>query len=443
MNFYIGIDFGTSGARLILINAQCEVYFEIEQGFTAPSSDTDWPKIWKITLWNLIKKIPLKLRSQVSRIAINGTSATVLLCNPAGIPVDAPIFYNDGRGGEVLEGVKAIAPANHPVQSATSSLAKLFWWQQQITRGNTPQKTTLNHSISQPLYFLHQADWLGFLLHGKLGITDYHNALKLGYDVADFCYPKWLTNQQSFHPETRFQLPTVVAPGTALGAVTADISAQLSLPEDCRVCAGTTDSIAAFLASGATSPGEAVTSLGSTLVIKLLSRTQVDQSQYGIYSHRLGDLWLTGGASNTGGAVLRHYFNDEQLRDFSQQIDPTQTIPLDYYPLLKPGDRFPINDPNLAPRLEPRPDNDVEFLHGLLESMARIEAQGYQRLQQFGATTLNRVYTAGGGAKNTVWTQIRQRHLQVSLTKPVHTAAAYGTALLALRGISGGILEEM
>jgi hypothetical protein len=45
-------------------------------------------------------------------------------------------------------------------------------------------------------------------------------------------------------------------------------------------------------------PGDAVTSLGSTLAIKMLSAVPVDDSSRGVYSHRLGDLWLAGGASN-------------------------------------------------------------------------------------------------------------------------------------------------
>jgi sugar (pentulose or hexulose) kinase len=138
------------------------------------------------------------------------------------------------------------------------------------------------------------------LLHGQLGISDYHNALKLGYDPEKLCYPSWL-EQLAVTPK----LPQVLAPGTPVGEVIPAIAHRLGLRRDCLVCTGTTDSIAAFLASGAQLPGEAVTSLGSTLVLKLLSRTRVDDARYGIYSHRLGDLWLTGGASNTGGAVLR------------------------------------------------------------------------------------------------------------------------------------------
>lgn len=149
---------------------------------------------------------------------------------------------------------------------------------------------------------LHQADWLGFLLHGKRGVSDYHNALKLGYDVESLSYPSWLENLPFFS-----LLPNVKAPGETIGEIIPSVAEKYQINPHCLIKAGTTDSIAAFLASGVKTSGEAVTSLGSTLVLKLLSKTKIDDSRYGIYSHRLGDLWLVGGASNTGGAVLKHF----------------------------------------------------------------------------------------------------------------------------------------
>lgn len=414
MNYYLGIDFGTSGARAVVIEENRIIKAEVEQKFEVLAPEF-WAGMWKKTLFNLITQLPDELRSQIKAIAINGTSSTVMLCDERGNVVDKPLLYNDGRGIEVLERLKAIAPANNIVLSATSSLAKLLWMNEQPF-------------FNQGRYLLHQADYLAYLLHGKLGISDYHNALKLGYDVEKLAYPTWLTNLPIMP-----LLPQVLAPSTPIGEVTA----ALGLRNDCVVCAGTTDSIAAFLASGAKQPGEAVTSLGSTLVLKLLSRTRVDNADLGIYSHRLGDLWLTGGASNTGGAVLRHFFTDAELTSLSSQIKADKSN-LDYYPLLKMGDRFPINDPLLPPRLEPRPDSDVEFLNGLLESMARIEAKGYELLQQLGADKLTCVYTAGGGAKNAVWTRIRGFYLQVPMLPPINTAAAYGTALLAMQRLKTG-----
>jgi len=434
MTLYLGIDFGTSGARAIIIDADGVIAKQIRYPWSPMTTPGDWITCWKTALWSLLGEIPRDLCSLIGAIAIDGTSGTILLTDANGQPVDAPLLYNDSRGGAMLTKLSSIVPETHIVLSATSSLAKLLWMQQ------LP-------SFSNAKYLLHQADWLASLLHGKLGVTDYHNALKLGYDVKNLQYPEWLEQLK-----ITLQLPKVLPPGTPVGEMKADIAAKYGFRRDCLVCTGTTDSIAAFLASGAKFPGEAVTSLGSTLVLKLLSRTPVEDSRYGIYSHRLGDLWLTGGASNTGGAVLQKFFTASELTQLSQEIDGSMASHLDYYPLLQPGDRFPINDPELPPRLEPRPDSAKEFLHGLLESMARIEAKGYRLLQKLGADPLTYVYTAGGGAANATWTAIRQRYLQVPIavvasgedtqdhvTLPTQwlasIEAAYGAALLAKSAI--------
>ena len=420
MTFSLGIDFGSSGARACVIDADRAVKNQVQQKYSKPAKP-NWVDIWKQTLFALIGQIPVESRRRIQAIAIDGTSATVLLCDDWGGPITPPILYNDARGQSVLPILKAIAPTDHPTISATSTLAKLLWW----------CEANPNQPPHGARFLMHQADWLGFLLHHQLGVTDYHNALKLGYDVGALSYPDWLTQLK-----ISSLLPEVVEPGHAIAQVHASVSKQFDLPKNCQVCAGTTDSIAAFLASGVQHPGEAVTSLGSTLVLKLLSRTRVDKREYGVYSHRLGNLWLVGGASNSGGAVLQQFFDDAQIRKLSAQIQPEQTSSLDYYPLLKPGERFPINDPELPPRLEPRPQEPAAFLHGILAGIAHIEATGYQLLQTLGATPLTRVYTAGGGAQNDVWTAIRKRCLKVPTIASDQTEAAYGAALLGLDAIS-------
>jgi D-ribulokinase len=408
MTVSLGIDFGTSGARLVAIDTDRNVLW---WGQVAVSTQD-----WREDLFALIRAVPDPIKSRATRLAIDGTSSTVLLCDAVGQPIFAPIWYNDARGEVVLAELKSIAPPGHAVISATSGLAKLLWFARQpdFDRGR---------------YFLHQADWLAAQLHGKLGVSDYHNALKLGYDVESLRYPDWL----ECHAH-RPLLPQVLAPGTPIDTVLPQVARELGLSAACVVCAGTTDSTAAFMASGIDTPGLALTSLGSTLVIKLLSHTRVEDSSSGVYSHRFGDLWLVGGGSNTGGAVLREFFSDRELAELSKSIDPNMPSPLDYYPLLTPGERFPINDPHLAPRLSPRPARSVDFLYGLLEGIAQVEARGYRRLTELGAMPLTKVLTAGGGAKNQVWLQIRQRCLQVPVLVSPQQEAAYGTAILAQSG---------
>lgn len=464
----LGIDFGTSGARAIAIDPAGRV------AATARATDADGASTcsaiaWQAQLTTLFDQLPLAIRRCLRAIAINGTSSTVVLCDRVGQLLDQPLRYDDDRGRDQLAQIQAIAPRDHVTHSATSSLAKLLWWRSNRYGGKWPDR--------DPPWLLHQADWLAAQLHGQWGITDYHNGLKLGANPVTQTYPDWLTAL-----DVAPSLPRLCEPSEPIAPLLPEVAARWDLPADCWVYAGTTDSIAAFLASGAIGPGQAVTSLGSTLVLKLLSDRPVSDSQSGIYSHYLGRSllqrlrglpavigphdqdpgtkqsggeqsggqqsggqqsggdrpisagWLVGGASNAGGRVLRAFFTDDELAALSAQIDPNQASPLDYYPLLTPGERFPICDPQLPPRLEPRPTDRVAFLHGLLESLARIEALGYRRLQEQGATAPSLVLTAGGGASNAIWTAIRSRHLPCPVQPAPQTEAAYGTARLALAG---------
>lgn len=377
----------------------------------------DWACSWKTTIFLLLEDIPVHLRPLIASISIDGTSATTIIVDSTtGEPLWRPFLYNEGCP-DALPMVKSIAPANHTVCSASSTLCKLVsWWNS-------------SDSNKESAVLLHQADWLLWLLHGNLGVSDYNNALKVGYDPELDSYPSWLLSQ----PYSRV-LPLVKAPGTSIGYLKEDIRAKFGFLKDCVVCTGTTDSIAAFLAARATQPGKAVTSLGSTLAIKLLSTTRIDDARFGVYSHRLDDKWLVGGASNTGGAVLRQIFTDEQLEKLSEQINPMEASILDYYPLQAVGERFPAADPNMVPRLHPRPKSDVEYLHGILESIARIEAKAYRLLKDLGATQVEEVFTAGGGSKNEKWMKIRERVLNLPVSRAIQTEAAYGAALLALKG---------
>ncbi|KAG8080838.1 hypothetical protein GUJ93_ZPchr0007g5815 [Zizania palustris] len=422
---FLGIDFGTSGARYALVDKQGAIHSEGKTTYPLQvGTVTNRASSWMEALFHLLGDIPTMYRPSISSISIDGTSATTLIVDRNNGEVLAGPFMYDESFADALPAVESIAPANHAVCSGSSTLCKLVsWW------NSSSRRSTTTSSGDSAVVLMHQSDWLLSLLHGQYGVSDYNNALKVGYDPEIDSYPGWLLSQPYAH-----MLPSVRAPGVPVGSIKEDLRTQLGFSKDCVVCTGTTDSIAAFLAARTTEPGKAVTSLGSTLAVKLVSDVRVDDARFGVYSHRLDDMWLVGGASNTGGAVLRQLFSDDQLVALSEEIDPSVPSPLDYYPLPKKGERFPVSDPNMMPRLQPRPESDAAYLHGILESIARIEADGYRLLRELGASAVEEVFTAGGGAQNDKWTGIRRRVLGVPVRKAEQTEAAYGAALLALKG---------
>jgi len=422
---FIGIDLGTSGVRACAIDQNEKLLHLCSTSLPSPvksnQSITQDPTLWWQASNQVLRQLFVQIDpSEVAAISVNGTSGTILLCDDNGLPVADALMYNDASCSEQAERIKAIAPITSGAHGSSSGLAKLLYLQDKY-----PEAT----------HALHQADWITGQLCGRFDITDENNALKTGYDPQTNKWPNWL---QQLNINTDL-LPSVVPPGTAVGTLKSGLFTGHELNPNCLLVSGTTDSIAAFLATGAKKPGDAVTSLGSTLVLKVVSRQPVSDPELGIYSHKLGNYWLAGGASNSGGAVLRHYFSQQQLDTLTPLLQPEKLTELNYYPLLQAGERFPVNNPALKPRLEPKAENDVEFFQAILEGIGQIEQDGYNKLQQLGAPYPTQVETAGGGSKNASWKQIRQQLLGV----PVHSAqfseACYGSALLAKRGFKDSL----
>ena len=412
----LGIDIGTSGVRIAATDESNTLKALSTAPIVAPITDFGraWqdPQIW----WNatLAAFTALQLdRLHVRAISIDGTSGTILAVNADGATASLGSMYNDVCDAANLAKIAAVAPRDTAALGGTSPLARAM------------------ELVGKGTRILHQADWVLGKFSGRYDVTDENNALKSGYDPVTRTWPAWIAR-------TGFDValfPTVVPAGTKIGSITAEMAAQLGLPADTAIVAGTTDGCAAFLASGASEPGDCVTSLGTTLTLKLLSAAPVFAPDFGIYSHRIGEQWLAGGASNTGGAAIGKYFTKEDIARLTPLLDPNAPTGLDYYPLPKPGERFPVNDPNFQPRLTPRPADDRAFFQGILEGIARIEAEAYAKLGALGASPLNSIRTAGGGAANAAWTAIRLKALGVPEKPSLNEHAAVGTARLAWRGI--------
>ena len=427
MDTFIGIDVGTSACRACAIDAAGNEVANARVDLPPPARDgaaveQDAAVWWDALTATLDHLCATFAAGSVRRIALDATSSTLLLCTRDGTPLTTALMYDDARATAQAQRIARAAPADSAAAGATSSLAKLLYLLERCP-------------VTQPRA-AHQGDWLNGMLCGTFGICDENNALKLGYDARRRRWPDWIDALGL--PDGC--LPAVRPPGTPLGEITPALCQRWGLAPGASLVCGTTDSTAGVIATGALNVGDAVTALGSTLVLKVVSQQPVTASLHGVYSHRLGDRWLAGGASNTGGGVLAQFFDATQLAALSAQVDPRHPICLDYYPLPGVGERFPVADPHKQPRIHPRPKSDVRFLQGLLQAIARIERHGYRLLAGLGAPYPTRVLTVGGGADNVQWTEIRRRLLGVPVSPAQHREAAYGAALLA-RGLQTEIQE--
>src|SRR5690242_5514935 len=326
----LGIDVGTSGVRAAAIDlGGCLVGFAAA-AMPAPLYENGLliqdPGVWWTATRSVLQKVAQQIDlKRIGSIAVDGTSGTVLGIDAKGRPVAPAQMYNSQAPAEIVRSIGAIAPRESAARGASSAVARAIAMQ------------------TQPgvIRLIQQADWISGQFSQRFDVTDENNALKLGYDPIARCWPDWLA-KVGLQPD---HLTTVVPAGTTTATIARSRASALGLAADVRIVAGTTDGCASFLAAGAESWGDAVTSLGTTLVLKLLSDRAVFDSDLGVYSHRLDNVWLVGGASNSGGGAIAKYFSLDRIRELSEQMSPEVPTGLNYYPLSGRGERFPRDDP--------------------------------------------------------------------------------------------------
>lgn len=426
-SYFIGIDIGTQGARVVLLASGGEVVASTGRVFplSEESREEQSPDIWWEACLTSLKELTDKAQTEIDlndivALAVTSTSGTVIPIDSAHRPLHNAIMYSDKRSVRQAEICTAAAIKYHSkgytAFNTSSALAKIVWF------GDTyPEKAA---KIDK---WIHAADYVTGMLSGCWGQTDYTNAFKTGYDVSDYQWPEYLYTHL---PLKKDWLPEVFPSGTVIGTLTDAVTAFTGLPANIKVSVGITDGCASQIASGAVRPGEWNTTIGTTMVIKGVTKKQIVDEEGRIYSHRHpAGYWMPGGASNTGADWVTNEFGDnlEALSKAAEKLIPTALIS---YPLRQHGERFPMVAPD-AVGFEPEGLSMAERFTANMEGVAYLERFSFELIQGFTNEKVNAVFTAGGGSNSDVWLKIRSNVLNLPIYKMKEVSGAVGAAILA------------
>ena len=403
----LGIDLGTSGVRIAIINTKKKILFTSSKTY---SKGLEISEDWINSLKTLIKEIPKGLKEKLVSCSVDGTSGTLLACKRDGEPLGKALPYFLSFSEYKYEIEKLFTK-----ECAGSSIS-----------GSVGRALRLIALYGNEIILRHQADWISGWLINNWEYGEEGNNIRMGWKISNSSWPENFQNLEWLKC-----LPKIISSGQVMGNICTKKANELSLPKNLQVIAGTTDSNAGVLATFP-NKNDGITILGSTIVIKKFVNKPFEGK--GISNHKLLGNWLCGGASNTGAAILLDFFNLEYIEELSKQINPNKSSGLNLLPLSSRGERFPIDDPNLQPKLEPRPVSDSLYLHALCEGLARIEARGWQKLNKLGADLPQQIITIGGGAKNITWKKIREREIGIPI-KICNRPPAAGVASIALQGL--------
>lgn len=425
--YFIGIDIGTQGARVVVLDEQGQQLAVKEEVFplSESSREEQSPQLWwdgcRRLIPALVKEIKKDIQvDRIKAVAVTSTSGTIIPLDHDGNPLHAAIMYSDPRSSAEAMRCKEIATAEitngYTAFNASSGLPKMRWFLNQY-----PDK------VSRLYKFVHASDFITGRLCGEYGITDYTNALKSGFDLHHYEWPAYITEKIGIRPEW---LQEVRPSGEALGVLHAGLAAEWGLPQGVTVTTGMTDGCASQVASGAVSPGQWNTTIGTTLVIKGVTQQEVIDPTGAIYNHRHpAGYWMPGGASNTGADWVSQFFAGEDLKELDAQAGTRLPAHGLAWPILQPAERFPF----IAPKAEgfwPE-TGKVELFTACMEGVAFIERYAYERITQLSGERIERVFTAGGGSNSDTWLRIRSSVINRPVCKMKNVSGAAGAAILA------------
>jgi sugar (pentulose or hexulose) kinase len=393
---FIGIDIATESTRALLVDENAKVLCSASAKLASvirgdDGSVTQDPKSWVVAVASLIAEIQvLAASAQVEPISlvISATSGTFTLVNGEGRAVIPAAMYNDGR-------------AANPLDRA------IFIRKTERLEGNL-------HLVHTPEFVIASL----LKLKPQEIATDWSHALKTGVDL---CVQNWKPEILSQARGENISLPKVVAPGTKLGAI-----------GNLNIYAGMTDGCTAQISAGGADLGSAVTTLGTTMVIKLVTDRNV--SGPGFYSHLLpANKWLVGGASNLGGISFKEYASD--IKNWDAKAAAHGPASFVTYPLNSKGERFPIANKDLAKMESGKPNDETDNYRAILEGIAFSEKLSYEILAKAGAPLAGELRTAGGGAKSPIWCKIRATIMNRPVIAQKDSGSDLGATLIAIAAV--------
>ncbi len=439
MNYFIGIDLGTSAVKLLLVDAAGKVLNTVSKEYPLYFPHPGWseqnPADWWQGVQTGLKELLAGFdASLVAGIGCGGQMHGLVALDEADEVIRPAILWNDGRtekqvaylNSEIGKGVLSACTAN--IAFAGFTAPKILWM-----RENEPENFARIRKIMLP------KDYINYLLTG-VHACDYSDAS--GMLLLDVEHKCWSDKMLQICGITRDVMPRLFESSAVIGALQPAVAAAFGLPESAVVVAGAGDNAAAAVGTGTVNNGDCNISVGTSGTVFIASDTFGVDPHNALHSfpHASGGYHLMG--CMLSAASCNKWFCEEILgtKDFSGEqasIDEEKLGRNDVYflPYLM-GERSPINDASArALFFGMRMDTTrADLVQAVLEGVAFALRDSLEVARSLGLEIAESCL-CGGGAKSPLWRKILANVLNVTLKIPAaEEGPGYGGAMLAMVG---------
>ena len=439
----LGVDIGGTGCKCVAFSdAGSQLALSYEEYPLAAGTVHLPPEVLTASVFRVIRSCVQQLEHQEEIVAITVSSfgESFVALDDRGNPLDDIRMYFGNAESAAFDRVVQAVGAERFMEicrilpDSSYSLAKMLF-----TLENTPVWK-----------FLFVAGFLCYKLSGKAA-TDVSLACRsLLYDVKQGCWSRELLQASGISEE---QLPQVVQPGTSLGKILPKVAAELGIPTSAIVVIGTHDQIVNALGAGVQDVGDAVDTSGTCecitpLFAQIPEDLDFQRDNFACVPYLEGRGFVTYAYNISAGSVVRWYRDalgyhlqedGKSIYDVLNEIAPAQPTDLMVLPFLQGMGGTPDVDPHATGLIAGLTTQTrlPELYRAILEGITFEMRYNMEKLGA-GNVQIRRLLACGGGARSSVWLQIKADILGCRII-PVTTeeTGAMGSAILGFAAVTG------
>lgn len=435
--YYIGMDLGTSAAKMLLVDESGRVVNQITKEYPLSMPRPGWseqnPQDW----WQaVLTGIPALLKGfdahLVRGIGLGGQMHGLVALDEADRVIRPAILWNDGRTAEEVAylndeiGKEKLSAYTANIAFAGFTAPKLLWM-----RTHEPENFGRIRKIMLP------KDYLTYRLTGSYA-TDYSDAS--GMLLLDVKNRRWSAEMCAICGISQDQLPKLYESWQPVGVLKPAVATQLGLESSVLVCAGAGDNAAAAVGTGTVGAGGCNISLGTSGTIFISSdRFLVDaHNALHAFAHADGGYHLMG--CMLSAASCHKWWMDDISSDTDYAAEQLKITPeklgrnhVYFLPYLM-GERSPINDTNARGTFTglTMDTTHADMTQAVLEGVAFAIRDSFEVAKSLGIV-IPRSRICGGGARSPLWRTILANVLGIALDMvETEQGPGYGAALLAM-----------
>ncbi len=449
MKYVIGIDLGTSAVKVLLVDQEGEIRYEVSKSYPLIQEQQGYseqdPNVWvKETLAGLAELIQARpcAPEQIEGISFSGQMHGLVLVDEHGQPLRNAILWNDTRTTNQCQEIyqtigeeRLLDITKNPALEGFT-LPKMLWVKQ-----HEPD------IYGRASTFLLPKDYLRYKLTGQLAM-DYSDAA--GTLLLDIEANTWSEEICQALEINITICPPLVASYEQTGTLLPQVADVTGLSTSTKVFAGGADNACGAIGSGILEEGKTLCSIGTSGVI--LSYETSNHKDFGgkvhYFNHGAPGAYYTMGVTLAAGYSLSWFKEvfgeDEEFEDFVHDVE---TVP--------PGSNGLLFTPYVAGERTPHADAMIrgsfigmnsshrrkDFVNAVMEGITFSLNESIEIFRNSGKK-VDTIVSTGGGAKNHHWLQMQANIFNATIIK-LSSAQGPGMGAAMLSAYGCGWFDSM